>query len=282
MDNLLKKYISLKHAPFHREDWGSIVVWQFDDAVKGTRVYFTTRVGGVSERPYRSLNLGFHVNDSRSRVLRNRELLGGQFGFTPGQLTSPRQRHTATVKELEREQDVGIGSDGEGPSSSPFDACDGLVTAMEQRPLLLHFADCVPVVITARSGKQPLLAVIHAGRAGLMEGVLVNGVERLKQMQASAEGLDEVAVAIGPSIGPCCYEVDASTASGFAARFGDAIVANNHLDLRAAAILELEHAGIGAENISTLDICTCCDQHFFFSYRRDGVTGRQGALAWLG
>jgi hypothetical protein len=280
MDDLLKKYISQEHLSFHKEDWGSIVVWQFDDAVKGARVYFTTRLGGVSERPYRSLNLGFHVGDEQSRVLRNRELLGGHVGFLPQQLTSPRQRHTMIVKELEREQDVGIGSSSSKSDSDPFDPCDGLVTAMKRKPLLLHFADCVPVVITALAGKQPLLAVLHAGRAGLMEGVVANGFEQMKKMAAASAGLDQVSVAIGPSIGPCCYVVDAATAAGFADRFGSGTVNDNHLDLRVAAAQELENSGIDRDDIHVLDICTASDSSFY-SYRRDGRTGRQGALAWL-
>lgn len=280
MDELLKKFISKESQPFHREDWGSIVVWQFDEAVKGTRVFFSTRLGGVSERPYRSLNLGFHVGDDGERVLRNRELLAGHFGFGPKDLTSPRQRHSGIVRELDREDDVGIGADGREQASSPFDPCDGLVTAMKRKPLLLHFADCVPVVITALAGGQPLLAVIHAGRTGLLEGVVANGVKRLREMDAATGGLDKVSAAIGPSIGPCCYQVDVDTARAFIGRFGKRAADRRKLDLREAAWQELEGEGIDPGNIHLLDICTACDNDFY-SYRRDGVTGRHGALAWL-
>lgn len=280
MDELLKKYLSLERDPFHREDRGSIAVWEFDRAARGTRVYFSTRLGGVSERPYKSLNLGFHVGDSPSRVLRNRELLGGSFGFQPERLTSPRQRHGGEVRELDQEQDIGKGADGAEASYGPFDPCDGLVTAMERAPLLLHFADCVPVVITALAAGRPLLAVIHAGRAGLIAGVVNNGVRRLKRMKAATAGLDEVSAAIGPSIGPCCYEVDAGTAADFRERFGAKAVRERHLDLRGAARQELEGSGVDPGGIHLLDICTACDEEFY-SYRRDVVTGRQGALAWI-
>ncbi|RJQ47469.1 MAG: peptidoglycan editing factor PgeF [Gaiellales bacterium] len=278
MNDLLKKYLNLDRDPFHREEWGHIDLWEFDRAVKGVRVYFTTRSGGVSEHPYRSLNLGFHVGDARERVIRNRELLGGHFGFPPERLTSPRQRHSDVVRELGREQDVGDGADGRESAFSPFDPCDGLVTSMERAPLLLLFADCVPVVVTARSGGRSLVAVIHAGRAGLVAGVVANGVRRLRET-AAAE-LEKLTAAIGPSIGPCCYEVDAAAASAFAARFGSEAVQGRNLDLRLAARRELERAGVGAGDVHLLDICTACDQDFY-SYRRDGVTGRQGALAWI-
>lgn len=280
MDDLLKKYISYERRAFHAEEWGPVVVWHFDEAVRGARVYFTTRRGGVSERPYKSLNLGFHVGDDPERVRRNRELLAGNLGLDPGAITSPRQRHSAVVEELGDESAVGAGSGG-AESAARFDPCDGLVTAMRRRPLLLHFADCVPVVVTARAAGRPLLAAIHAGRAGLMEGVVANGVERLKGMEAAAGGISPVSAAIGPSIGPCCYEVDAQTATAFAERFGAELVVDNHLDLRQAVWRELESAGIGAGDIHLLDLCTACDTENFYSYRREGVTGRQGALAWL-
>lgn len=284
MNDLLKKYIGKTRPAFHEKNLGSIVLWKFDRAVKGTRVYFSTRYGGVSEPPYKSLNLGFHVGDDPTRVSRNRELLAGYFGFSPGQLTSPRQRHTNVVMELSRERDTGAGAGGEESPRNPFDPCDGLVTALKQRPLLLHFADCVPIVITAVSGGQPLVAVLHAGRVGLMDGVIASGVARLRKTRAAARGIDRFAAAIGPSVGPCCYEVDEATADGFAARFGADTVAGNRLDLREAARRDLKRAGIGGESVFTLDHCTCCDQYeyVYYSYRRDGgVTGRQGALAWI-
>lgn len=281
MDELLKKYLDSERGPFHSEDWGRLILWRFDRAVKGARVYFTTRYGGVSARPYRSLNLGYHVGDEPERVGRNRELLGSNFDFSPERLTSPRQRHGAEVRELAREQDIGAGSGGGESPADRFDPCDGLVTSLRQAPLLLQFADCVPVVVTARAGGQPLLAVIHAGRAGLMLGVVAQGVERLRRLPAGAGGFDRISAAIGPSIGPCCYEVNTETAAAFAGRFGRKARTGNRLDLREAAWQELVGAGVDASNIHLLDICTACDESFY-SYRRDGgVTGRQGALAWL-
>jgi YfiH family protein len=155
---------------------------------------------------------------------------------------------------------------------------------MRRKPLLLQFADCVPVVITARGGGRTLLAVLHAGRKGLMRGVVTNGAAFMLRMQGKSEarvGFEDVTVAIGPSIGPCCYEVDAETARMFAERFGETTVSKNHLDLRLAVRRELELAGIPPGDIHLLDICTACDSDFY-SYRRDGAaTGRQGALAWL-
>ena len=279
MNDLPQRDPNRERESFHPEGWGSIVLWRFDRAVEGTRVYFSTRLGGVSERPYDSLNLGYHVGDSHAQVLHNRELLGEHFGFPPGKLTSPRQRHSAEIRMLEREHEVGTGADGSDPPTSLFDPCDGLVTAMRRTPILLHFADCVPVVVTVRAGLQMLLGVIHAGRAGLVQGVVANGVAHLRRMAAAA-GLDEVSAALGPSIGPCCYEVSDLLAAEFTARFGDKVAHGNHLDLRQAARQELEDAGIAAADIHLLDICTACDDDFY-SYRREGVTGRQGALAWI-
>lgn len=282
MDELLKRYLSLERDPFREEEWGTTSLWRFDRAARGTRVYFTTRIGGVSERPYKSLNLGFHVGDQPGRVRRNRQLLGGIFGFAPERLTSPRQRHSSIVKVI-NEKDVGAGADGSESSSSPFDPCDGLVTGVKQAPLLLLFADCVPVVVTARTAAGvSLVAVLHAGRRGLMAGVIGNGVRRLKKQAEQQGGVADTAVAIGPAIGPCCYQVGSEIADEFLARFGQDTVAGDHLDLREAARLELAGAGVDRKDIYTLDRCTCCNEHGFYSYRRDGgTTGRQGALAWI-
>jgi copper oxidase (laccase) domain-containing protein len=100
MDELLKKYFRRDRAPFQKEARGAVELWRFDYGISGSRVYFTNRRGGVSERPYKSLNLGFHVGDRQERVLRNRELLAGKFGFRTGHLTSPRQRHSAEIVEV--------------------------------------------------------------------------------------------------------------------------------------------------------------------------------------
>ena len=263
--------------PFAQEDWDPLLLWRFEESAPGTQVYFTSRPGGQSSAPYESLNLGFHVGDDPETVKGNRALLCSTLGLEPLDLTSPRQRHTDTVEVLEKE-DVGSGATGEESAFDHFDPCDGLFTTLPGAPLLLHFADCVPVVLTARTGHGPAIAVIHAGRRGLMEGIVSKAASLL--MAQTAAAADSITAAIGPCIGPCCYQVDDETEAAFAERFGSENVTGRFLDLRQAAVDELVAAGLRRENIYVLEICTACNDQFF-SYRRDGVTGRHGAIAWI-
>ncbi|MHB1325987.1 MAG: polyphenol oxidase family protein [Thermoleophilia bacterium] len=260
---------------FHREERGRLTLWQFDQAPAGINVFFTTRMGGVSGAPHDSLNLGFHVGDSPDSVMENRRLLSGILGLDPAKLTSPRQRHTAEVANLEQSSQVGGGSISE---ESPFDPCDGLLTGLFTAPILLHFADCLPVVLAAASPDGPVVAVLHAGRQGLMRGILKNGAQMMIDHYQVEAG--SISAAIGPHIGSCCYKVSGMIAAGFAERFGTQAVNGVFLDLAQASTADLVAMGLEDRNIHHLEICTCCDSEFY-SYRRDGVTGRHGAIAWI-
>jgi YfiH family protein len=249
--------------------------WRFTAAPAGVRIFFTMRRGGVSPAPYDSLNLGFHVGDDPELVIRNRVALSEAHGIDPALVTSPRQRHTAVVELLEHKEQAGAGAFSE---ESVFDPCDGLATSLRRVPILLQFADCLPVVLAA-AGARPAIAVLHGGRQGLMAGVVRNGVSMLaERLGASPEC---ITAALGPAIGPCCYEVGPEIAAAFGERFGEeAVAGDDRVDLAAAAIVDLKAAGVRPANIHLLDICTACDRDFY-SYRRDGVTGRHGALAWI-
>lgn len=263
-------------GPFVQEDWGEMLLWRFTQAVPGTQACFSSRPGGLSPAPYASLNLGFHVGDDPERVAGNRALLCSSLGIDPASVTSPRQRHTSIISVLENSDEIGAGSIGE---ESVFDPCDGLITSMPGAPLLLHFADCVPVVLTALTeDEKPLVGVVHAGRQGLMDGVVRNAVAALKENHGVVPG--STTAAIGPCIGPCCYEVDEETAVEFVKRFGPKRANGRYLDLGSAVADELADSGVWRVNIDRLEICTSCNNHFY-SYRRDGVTGRHGAIAWI-
>ncbi|MHB1390491.1 MAG: polyphenol oxidase family protein [Thermoleophilia bacterium] len=259
---------------YHREDGGEIVVWELARAPRNTRVYFTTRLGGVSRPPYAALNLGFHVGDDPDAVRSNRAMLSQILGIDASRISSPRQRHTSEVALL-RPDTIGTGATSD---DSAYDPCDGLATDIADAPILLHYADCVPVVLVSAERGRPAVAVLHAGRQGLLQGVIGNGVRLMRE----SFGLEPASItaAIGPCIGPCCYEVSEEIAREFEGRFGPAAVNSRFLDLRAAATADLTAAGLDQDSISLLDICTACDPDFY-SYRRDGVTGRHGAIAWI-
>lgn len=274
---------TLEHAgPFARDDRDGVRVWRFTGSATGTAVYFTERLGGFSEPPYGSLNLGYHVGDDPAAVTRNRELLASKLGIAPGRITCPRQQHTAAVVELADESRVGTGAVRE---ESEFDPCDGLMTTLRAAPILLHFADCAPVVMSAtNTAGEPVVAVIHAGRQGLVSGVVENGAKLLAE--AAAISPETIIAAVGPAIGSCCYEVGVEIADEFEERFGPENMSRSNgegirLDIQGAANRVLQAAGLLPENIHVLKICTACNENFF-SYRRDGVTGRHGAIAWIG
>jgi YfiH family protein len=227
------------------------------------RVSFTTRLGGVSEGPYASLNLGILTHDEPGSVVENRRRLSAEVGVDPETATMAWQVHGADV----------VRADGRGIArpGTPLERCDGLWTEQPGRGLLLLTADCLPVAL-ARTNGNPGLAVLHLGWRGLLAGLVAAG--------ARALGGGPFAAAIGPGIGPCHYEVGEEVAGPFRERYGDAVLRGQNLDLAEAAERELRTAG--AETVERVGLCTFCEEELFFSHRRDrGVTGRQGVIAAL-
>ncbi len=262
-------------AAFTEEERIDIRLWRFDAAAP-MNVFFSCRRNGVSKPPYDSLNLGFFVEDDAGDVHRNRQLLGRALGHKASCITSPRQRHSARVGVLDSELDIGAGS--RMAVANRFDPCDAMVTSVQSAPLLLQFADCVPVVLTGEAADRPIIGVAHAGRLSLVAGIVTNTVKTMTDAGADPGSL---VAALGPAVKPCCYGVDEETAAQFRERFGGAAVDDGRIDLKYGVAKDLLDAGLAAGNIHNLDICTSCDEDFF-SYRRDGpATGRQGAIAWI-
>jgi polyphenol oxidase len=219
-------------------------------------VAFSTRRGGVSSGPYDSLNLGLLTDDEGKNVEENRRRLCAAVGAAPERLAMNRQVHKATVN---RAQAGERGKEG-----------DGLWTDEPGLPMLKVTADCLPIAL-ARVNGTPALALLHAGRLGLLEGILQAGVAAL--------GSGRVAAAVGPGIGPCCYEVGDDIAGAYRARFGPDAVRGRNLDLWTVAERVLHEAGVAS--VERLDVCTACNDEFF-SHRRDGgVTGRQGVIGYV-
>ena len=227
------------------------------------RVVFSSRLGGVSEGPYESLNLGILTDDEPERVVENRRLLCESIGIDPETATMAWQAHGARV----------LRADGRGivRPGTPLERCDGLWTDERDRGLMLLTADCLPVAL-ARANGRPGLAVLHVGWRGLLEGIVEAGVEAL--------GGGPLRAAVGPGIGPCCFEVGEEVAGPFRARFGPDVVVGRNLDLVEATERALRAAG--CESVERVDLCTSCEAELLFSHRRDqGVTGRQGIVAAL-
>jgi polyphenol oxidase len=223
---------------------------------------FSTRLGGVSEGDFESLNLGILTEDEPDRVVENRRILAGAAGVDPESASMAWQVHGARVFEADGRGIVKPGTD--------FEQGDGLWTETPGRAVGLLTADCYPVVLARQNGK-PRIVVLHVGWRGLVEGILDNGV--------AAVGGPALA-AIGPGIGPCCYEVGNEIAAPFRARFGNDVMHGRNLDLAEAIERGLRAAGV--ESVARTGHCTSCEPELFFSHRRDrGRTGRQGVLAFI-
>jgi purine-nucleoside/S-methyl-5'-thioadenosine phosphorylase / adenosine deaminase len=218
---------------------------------------FSTRVGGVSGGSFDSLNLGLLTHDEPANVAENRRRLCEAAGADVTRLAMNRQVHAATVN---RAQAGERGRQG-----------DGLWTQEPGVPMLKVTADCLPIALARQDGEKPTLALLHAGRLGLLQGILEAGV-------AAVGG--QIAAVIGPGIGPCCYEVGEDIASAYRARFGAGALRGRNLDLWTVAESVLRAAGVN--RVERLDLCTACDPVRFFSHRRDGpVTGRQGVIGYV-
>jgi YfiH family protein len=218
-------------------------------------VVFSTRVGGVSEGPYDSLNLGRLTGDAVERVDENRRRLCAEAGTGPERLALNRQIHSNLVHRAEA-----------GSRGRPG---DGLWTEEADLPVLAMSADCLPIALARVGEGPPGVAVLHAGWRGLLAGIVAKGVEALGG-RASA--------AVGPAIGPCCYEVGPEVAQPLAAGFGEDVVAGRRVDLWLAAERSLRAAGVDA--VERVDLCTFCNADLLFSHRRTGKPrGVQGVIA---
>lgn len=235
----------------------------------GVVAAFPTREGGVSPVPYDSLNLGLSTDDQAGNVLENRRRLCVAVGLPPDRMVVPGQVHGTTMDWV----DGSMAGRGAFASTDVVAAHDALLTAAPGLGLAISYADCVPVVIAAEGVEGPCLATVHAGWRGMIDGIIGRAAATLSQ-----RGRLTCAV-IGPSIGPCCFTVDAALRKRFAARFPGS-TGMETVDLWACAQAELLAAGVPANGIAVTRVCTSSDARFF-SHRRDhGATGRHLALAW--
>ena len=234
----------------------------------GVRIFATTRAGGVSRPPYASLNLGAHVGDAPEAVAENRARLRAMLPSSPLWLD---QVHGTRVADADREQDPG-----------PADAA---VTRTRGKVLAVMTADCLPVVIAAPDAG--VLAVAHAGWRGLAAGVLENAVAAMGAVPAGM-----LRAWIGPAIGPAAFEVGDEVRAAFglgqtppdgafapAGTFDAAGKPKWLADLPALAEQRLRACGVGM--VVRSGLCTVAGNDRFYSYRKEGATGRFATLAWL-
>ena len=236
------------------------------DAPISVRALTTTRQGGVSLPPYDSLNLAGHVGDAPDAVRRNRQIVQNAFQWpkTPVFLD---QQHTNRVRK--------IGGSKKTGGSPVADAC---WTDMPGVPLVVMTADCLPVVLCDERGS--VAAAVHAGWRGLDNGVIAATVAALP---VPAERL---LAWVGPGISQCHFQVGDDVYERLRAR-GQALETHFladgegrwRMDLAGVAAWQLEQLGVGRVRQSGL--CTFADAWRFYSYRREGVTGRMGTFIWI-
>ncbi|MCG8429107.1 MAG: peptidoglycan editing factor PgeF [Chromatiales bacterium] len=232
--------------------------WPVGDTVKAV---ITTRAGGFSQAPYDSLNLGDHVGDDPAVVARNRAFLKRELAL-PGEPNWLTQVHGCDVV----------------PCGSGQSRADAVITDQPGQVCAVLTADCLPVLIADRAGRK--VAAVHAGWRGLSAGVIENAVHAL------ALPGEELLAWLGPAIGPAQFEVGAEVREVFIQHnpAAEAAFVNNRPGHWLADIYQLARLRLNAFNLSYVgggEYCTVSDQARFFSYRRDGVTGRMAALIWI-
>lgn len=239
----------------------------------GVGVAFSERIGGVSEGPYRSLNLASHVGDDPAHVDENRRRLLEAIGIgtLADRMTTAEQVHGTAIAEVDL-RIAGSGASAAG-GKPPVASTDALWTRQLGVPLLLLYADCVPVVLVRPS--IPAVAVVHAGWRGAAAGIPGMAARVLAEL----EGPPDLLAFVGPHVGECCYEIGPECVSHFDNSFVTITPALPRLDLGAAVAADLERSGVPRGNQCHLGICTAHSTDRFYSYRVDGLTGRHGALA---
>ena len=219
------------------------------------QLLFTARTGGVSTDEFSSLNLGDHVGDNPAAVSQNREILGNLVSQSAPVFMD--QVHGDNVVEITAE-------------NRKLVTADAIITKVVGLPLVVLVADCLPILISGGS----VVGAVHAGRKGILNDIISKTVLAMRNL-----GARELKANIGPAICRDCYEVDLQMyENALSQRAELATSPELHcLDLVAAAKSQLQSLGV---ETTSVDICTAHDTNYF-SYRRDGQTGRSAGVIVL-
>jgi len=238
----------------------------------------TLRAGGSSTGPYASLNLGAHVGDDAETVASNRRAVAAMLDL-PAEPSWLEQVHGTRIAELD------------APSGGP---ADGAVTSRPDRVCVVLTADCLPVLLATAGGER--VGVAHAGWRGTLNNIAGETIAAMQESYGAEPA--KIRAAIGPAIGPCCYEVSEELIGRFHDRLKCDIKdiaepahkpsetgrSGRRLDLPKINRIQLEEAGLIRANIDPTNICTACRSDIFFSHRyeadeeKGAGTGRQLSL----
>lgn len=256
---------------WYRQAVDNLVILRFDLKIGATGIHaaFSTRHGGTSRPPFAGLNMGSNVGDEPRAVMRNREAFLKALGFNITDIVSSQQVHQDQVHVV-LEGDRGRGAFD--PKTS-IPSRDALITCERRLPLMMYFADCLPVFIFDPS--CPAVGIVHSGREGTLRGVVLRTVEKMIAEFGSVP--KDCYAAIGPSIRGCCYAVDdrimdrvmALTDGGLSIHPLTNMPGKYALDLAEVNKYLLVKAGLPQDHIHDVGLCTSCHQDLFFSHQRD-------------
>lgn len=247
----------------------------------GCNAYFTSRNGGVSKAPYKSLNLGLHTNDKNEKVIKNRKITANKLNLNFSSFTSAEQVHGDRVYVVEK-KDKGRGNINYSDSIKKTDA---LITNVNGITLFSYYADCVPLYFYDRENK--IIGLAHSGWKGTLKRIGLKVIEKMKNEFNSK--VSDCLVAIGPAISKDFYEIDSNLAIKFKNNFSNI---DNYLiyksknryllDLPGIIKMMFIKRGIKKGNLINSKMCTYSNKENFYSYRRDGgVTGRMASIITL-
>lgn len=235
---------------------------------------FTTRFGGVSEGYLSSMNIGIHRGDDPEKVAQNYAILAGLLGVSCDDFVVTKQTHSDIVRPVDAADRGNCLIDGASAE------CDALITNTPGLVLVVFTADCTPILL-----HDPVTGAVGAAHAGWRGTAADIAGKTVKAMQTHY-GCDpkNIRAAIGPNIGPCCFETDADVPQAMLCAFGDAATPfirpaeeKYYVNLKEINALALRRAGVAHIDIST--DCTACQTHRFWSHRRVGSQrGSQGAV----
>ena len=248
-------------------------------AAGGVAHGFSTRLGGMSEGIYDSLNLGPHRGDDPERVEENFRRFTAAIGADMGGLVLSNQVHGSTVRTI-------TSADRSGALERPVWEADGLVTDIPGLCLTIFTADCLPILLY--DPVRRVVAAVHAGWRGTAMGIAGKAVEAMVERYGCRPG--DILAAIGPGISLCCFETDEDVPNAMTEAMGASAlrhiqVRDNgkfHVDLKGMNDLRLQKAGLDPDHIAVSGACTMCQHERFWSHRYTrGQRGSQAAMIQL-
>lgn len=235
---------------------------------------FTSKNGGESRGKISGLNLGFRVGDDYNAVVANYRLVAKDLGFSEKRMTAAKQTHSTDIVVV---TDENAGS-GVSRLSETFEA-DGLVTNLCNTPVGIFYADCVPILLVDNSAG--VVAAVHSGWRGTVGNIAENAIKVMCEKFGALP--ENIIAAIGPSIGPCCFETGAEVATEFDEDLCKSLPDGKFkVDLWEANRRILLGCGVLPENIDVFGLCTICRNDILYSYRtHKDKTGRMGAFIMI-